>query len=81
MIEYGSEEEASRWVKRGNQSKHVRGEAVDVATADAMDWLNRFGSEFGLCANYANEIWHYEYVAAAASSGTCPELIAGAGAG
>jgi hypothetical protein len=46
-----------------------------------MDWLNRFGSEFGLCANYANEIWHYEYVAAAASSGTCPELIADASAG
>ncbi len=81
VIEYGSEEEASRWVKRGNQSKHVRGEAVDIATADAMDWLTRFGAEYGLCQIYSNEIWHYEYVADAASSETCPPAIADASAG
>lgn len=28
----------------------------------AMDWLNRFGAEFGLCQIYANEAWHFEYV-------------------
>ena len=27
-----------------------------------MDWLNRFGAEFGLCQIYANEAWHFEYV-------------------
>lgn len=57
---YGSEEEASRWVKRGTDSAHVSGNAVDIATADGMDFLNRFGSEWGLCQTYANEAWHFE---------------------
>lgn len=59
---YGSEEEARRWVKPADESEHVFGRAVDVATADAMDWLNRFGAEFGLCQIYVNEAWHFEYV-------------------
>lgn len=73
VAEYGSEEEASRWVKRGDASQHTRGEAVDIATADAMDWLSRFGAEYGLCQVYANENWHYELVADA--FGTCPEQL------
>ena len=54
-------------------SKHVTGEAVDVATADAMDWLNRFGSEYGLCQIYANEAWHFELAADASS--VCPPMM------
>ncbi|QJA00798.1 M15 family metallopeptidase [Leifsonia sp. PS1209] len=70
---YGSEEEASKWVKRGDESKHVRGEAVDIATADAMDWLTRFGGEYGLCQVYANEAWHFELTAD--SDGVCPAQL------
>lgn len=62
VAKYGSEEEARRWVKPADESEHVHGRAVDIATADAMDFLSRFGAEFGLCQIYANEAWHYEYV-------------------
>ncbi|MCS5720360.1 M15 family metallopeptidase [Herbiconiux sp. CPCC 205763] len=79
VTEYGSAEEASRWVKEPDQSKHVLGEAVDIATADAMDWLNRFGGEFGLCQIYANEAWHFELGADA--SGTCPPPLTDSSAG
>lgn len=68
--QYGSEEEASRWVKRGADSKHVSGEAVDIATADGMDFLTRFGAEWGLCQAYANEAWHFELLTE--PGGTCP---------
>ncbi|MDN4597042.1 M15 family metallopeptidase [Leifsonia virtsii] len=58
--QYGSEDEAEKWVKRGADSAHVRGDAVDIADAGAMDFLNRFGDEWGLCQVYANEAWHFE---------------------
>lgn len=75
VTEYGSEEAASEWVKPGAESKHVSGIAVDLATADAMDWLSRFGAEFGLCQIYAHENWHFELI-----DGTeCPEQISGVG--
>jgi hypothetical protein len=77
--EYGSEDEAARWVKRPAESKHVLGEAVDLATADAMDWLNRFGAEFGLCQIYANEAWHFEL--AADENGVCPPQLTDGTAG
>jgi hypothetical protein len=76
---YGSSDEAARWVKGPDASKHVQGEAVDIATADAMDWLNRFGGEYGLCQIYANEAWHFEL--AADDSGTCPAPLTDASAG
>ncbi len=79
VTKYGTVEEASRWVKPGNQSKHTFGQAVDVATADAMDWLSRFGSEYGLCQVYANEAWHYELVAD--PSGTRPAQLTDGSAG
>ncbi|WP_345762376.1 M15 family metallopeptidase [Diaminobutyricibacter sp. McL0608] len=69
---YGSEQEAERWVRRGTDSAHVSGHAVDIATADAMDFLNRFGSRWGLCQAYANEIWHFELLTTA--RGTCPPM-------
>jgi len=68
--QYGSEEEASRWVKRGTDSAHVTGDAVDIATADAMDFLNRFGAEWGICQAYANELWHFELLTE--PGGECP---------
>lgn len=68
--QYGSEGEAEKWVKRGSDSAHVRGEAVDIADAGAMDFLNRFGSEWGLCQVYANEAWHFEL--RTDPGGTCP---------
>lgn len=69
---YGSEQEAERWVKRGADSSHVAGKAVDIDTADAMDFLNRFGSEWGLCQTYANETWHFEL--ATTPGGECPAM-------
>ena len=73
VLEYG-EEEAGKWVMTPDRSSHVTGNAVDIATADAMDWLVRFGAEFGLCQLYANESWHYELVPGAAATG-CPEQL------
>lgn len=69
---HGSEEEASKWAKRGTDSAHVSGHAVDIATADAMDFLNRFGARWGICQVYANEMWHFEMLTSA--GGTCPPM-------
>lgn len=71
---YGSEHEAERWVKRGADSAHVSGHAVDIGTADAMDFLSRFGSEWGICQIYANEAWHFER--ATTPGGECPAMEA-----
>jgi hypothetical protein len=71
---YGSEQEARKWVKSGTDSAHVSGHAVDIATADAMDFLNRSGSRWGLCQVYANEIWHFEL--RTTPGGTCPPMLA-----
>jgi hypothetical protein len=79
VVEYGSEEQASRWVKRPSESKHVQGQAVDIATADAMDWLTRFGAEYGLCQIYANEAWHFEL--ATDENGDCPAHLTDGTAG
>ena len=68
--QYDSEEEAAKWVKRPGESEHEAGEAVDIATADAMDFLNRFGSEWGICQVYANETWHFELLTL--PGGECP---------
>lgn len=70
VLQYGSEAEALRWVKPATESAHVVGRAVDVANADAMDWLTRWGAEYGLCQIYANEPWHYEYIDGV--TGECP---------
>ena len=59
--------------------KHVTGRAVDVAPYEAMDWLGRFGSDYGLCRTYANEAWHVEL--ATSRGGECPEPLADATAG
>jgi hypothetical protein len=60
VSEYGSEEEAARWVATAATSPHVSGDAVDIGHADATAWLSEHGAEYGLCQIYGNEPWHYE---------------------
>ncbi|KAA0961782.1 M15 family metallopeptidase [Microbacterium sp. ANT_H45B] len=71
VVEYGSEEEAARWVAPPENSEHVSGDAVDLGPLPAQDWLARRGAEFGLCQIYANERWHFELRPAAVANG-CP---------
>ena len=70
VAEYGSTEEAARWVASSTESRHVSGAAVDVGPTDAAYWMSRYGSRYGLCQTYANEIWHYELVTE--PGGECP---------
>jgi zinc D-Ala-D-Ala carboxypeptidase len=60
VSEYGSEEEAARWVATADTSAHVSGDAVDIGHFDATAWLSEHGAEYGLCQIYSNEPWHYE---------------------
>jgi D-alanyl-D-alanine carboxypeptidase len=69
---YGSVDVAREYVASPEVSKHVVGEAVDIAPVDADKWLIRNGSQFGLCQIYANEIWHFEL--AVDEQGKCPPL-------
>lgn len=71
VAEYGSEEEAARWVATPEKSEHVSGDAVDLGPLAAQDWMARRGAEFGLCQIYANERWHFELRPAAVANG-CP---------
>jgi D-alanyl-D-alanine carboxypeptidase len=71
VAEYGSEEEAARWVSTPGASLHVAGQAVDIGPADAAAWLSRHGADYGLCRTYRNEPWHYELRPDAVDDG-CP---------
>jgi len=71
VAEYGSDEEAARWVATPEKSEHVSGDAVDLGPLAAQDWMSRHGAEFGLCQIYANERWHFELRPAAVANG-CP---------
>ncbi|MGF6824288.1 D-alanyl-D-alanine carboxypeptidase [Microbacterium sp. ZKA21] len=71
--EYGSEDEAARWVATPDTSAHVTGDAVDLGPDAALDWLTQHGDRFGLCQIYANERWHYELRADAEANG-CPSM-------
>jgi zinc D-Ala-D-Ala carboxypeptidase len=73
--EYGSEEEAARWVATPETSAHVSGDAVDIAPSAAARWLSRHGSAYGLCQIYENEPWHYELRPDAVDNG-CPAMYA-----
>lgn len=74
---YGSIEEASRWVATADTSEHVTGDAADVGPWRGADWLGHHGADFGLCQVYANEPWHFELRADAATDG-CPRMYADA---
>ncbi|GAA1806471.1 M15 family metallopeptidase [Agromyces neolithicus] len=71
ISEYGSEEEAARWVATAATSPHVSGEAVDIGDFDATLWLSEHGAGYGLCQIYDNEPWHYELRPATVELG-CP---------
>jgi zinc D-Ala-D-Ala carboxypeptidase len=73
--EYGSEEEAARWVATAETSAHVSGDAVDIGPFDATAWLSEHGAEYGLCQIYGNEPWHYELRPEAIDHG-CPPMYA-----
>jgi zinc D-Ala-D-Ala carboxypeptidase len=75
VSEYGSEEEAARWVATADTSSHVSGDAVDVGPSDATAWLSEHGSEYGLCQIYGNEPWHFELRPEAIDHG-CPAMYA-----
>jgi zinc D-Ala-D-Ala carboxypeptidase len=73
VVEYGSQEEAARWVATAETSAHVSGDAVDIGPFDAAAWLSEHGSAYGLCQIYANEPWHYELRPDAVDDG-CPPM-------
>jgi len=70
--DYGSEEEARRWVSTPETSLHVSGDAIDIGDFDATYWLSLEGARYGLCQIYANERWHFELRPEAITEG-CPE--------
>jgi D-alanyl-D-alanine carboxypeptidase len=70
VAEYGSKEEAARWVAPPDKSPHVSGHAIDIGH-DASVWLSKHGAEYGLCQIFGNEAWHYELRPAALDHG-CP---------
>jgi zinc D-Ala-D-Ala carboxypeptidase len=72
VVQYGSVDAAKEIVASPEVSKHVVGQAVDIAPVEADHWLLRNGRPFGLCQIYANEIWHFEL--ATDEHGNCPPL-------
>ena len=77
VSEYGSEQEAARWVATADTSLHVSGDAVDIGPSEATAWLSQHGAAYGLCQIYGNEPWHYELRAEAGVRG-CPPMYADA---
>jgi D-alanyl-D-alanine carboxypeptidase len=75
VSEYGSEEEAARWVAAPDKSAHVSGDAVDIGPSSAAAWLSEHGGAYGLCQIYGNEPWHYELRPEASVHG-CPPTYA-----
>jgi zinc D-Ala-D-Ala carboxypeptidase len=75
VSEYGSEEEAARWVATADTSLHVSGDAVDIGPSDATEWLSEHGDDYGLCQIYSNEPWHYE-LRPEAIDHDCPPMYA-----
>lgn len=73
--EYGSREEALRWVATPERSAHVSGDAVDIGFFDASYWLRLNGDRYGICQVYENEPWHFEMRRDAQEDG-CPDSYA-----
>jgi LAS superfamily LD-carboxypeptidase LdcB len=73
--EYGSEEEAAKWVAPPDKSEHVSGDAVDIRPTKAREWLSEHGADYGLCQIYRNEPWHFE-LRPDAIDGRCPRMYA-----
>ena len=75
VVEYGSLEEAARWVATAETSAHVSGAAVDIGPFEAAAWLSEHGAAYGLCQIYGSEPWHYELRPDAVDDG-CPPMYA-----
>jgi zinc D-Ala-D-Ala carboxypeptidase len=75
VAEYGSQEEAARWVSTAETSAHVSGDAVDIGPSSAAAWVSLHGAEHGLCRIYGNEPWHFELRPEAVDDG-CPPMYA-----
>jgi D-alanyl-D-alanine carboxypeptidase len=75
VTKYGSAREAARWVATPETSAHVTGDAVDIGSTNASNWLSKHGAEYGLCQIYKNEPWHFELRPQAIYSG-CPSMYA-----
>ncbi|MFF3818387.1 M15 family metallopeptidase [Streptomyces bluensis] len=75
VAQYGSEDEAARWVATAATSPHVSGDAVDIGRSPATAWLSRRGAAYGLCPIYKNEPWHYE-LRPEATDRRCPRMYA-----
>jgi hypothetical protein len=75
VAEYGSADQAARWVARPGTSAHEAGKAVDLGPSEATSWLSEHGAAYGLCQIYANEPWHYELRPEAVHLG-CPAMYA-----
>jgi len=73
VSEYGSQEEAARWVATSDTSPHVSGDAIDVGPSEAATWLSEHGSQYKMCQIYGNEPWHYELRSDAVEHG-CPAM-------
>ena len=73
VAQYGSEQEASRWVATADTSPHVWGNAIDLGPETAQLWLSENGADWGLCQIYGNEPWHFEYRGEALVGG-CPAM-------
>ena len=74
---HGSVEAARRWVLPPEESRHVRGLAIDVGPRTSAAWLERHGARWGLCRRYVNEWWHFEPLTL--PGGRCPALEPDAG--
>ena len=75
ISKYGSQKKAERWVATAETSPHVSGDAVDIGSARAIEWLSEHGAQYGLCQIYRNERWHYELRPTAIDRG-CPRMYA-----
>jgi D-alanyl-D-alanine carboxypeptidase len=75
ISEYGSEEEAARWVGTATTSAHVSGDAVDIRPHRATAGLSKHGAHYELCPTYRNEPWHFELRPEATGRG-CPRMYA-----
>lgn len=75
VAQYGSKEEAARWVAPADTSLHVSGDAVDIGPVGATPWLSEHGARYGLCQIYRNEPWHFELRPDATNRG-CPAMYA-----
>lgn len=72
IAKYGSREEALWWVFEPSESMHVQGLAIDVGDGSAADWLQRNGSDYGLCRTLEWEWWHFEWRASWEHDRSCP---------